>query len=349
MQLNAEGWFNDSVGAILVDKPVSILQELGKHASFMREVAKVYNENLDLFKDLAANVDRQREAIRASALMNNDLWGTHSLSADYLIAPNTMSLLGTGKYALHYDVTLTWDNYVNNLKEFCTKRVMWLSDHLLTETPEGSIVQRDLANGFVQLEVQLTAGSGVNTYQWQILEDGEWADVSGATSQKLKLEAAEADDEIYRCVVNNESTVITQVHGGKVSVPVKGAVEQDPAAETIRLEETELREGTLTLTLDGEDLGDYTFERYQDGWAIRNASGKYLNASAWGVSWSRTPLVWHLQDGVFTARTTAAKTTLFKLVTLGYLIDVQLIAKNDQLAVTTGEGMDAGFLVSAGN
>ena len=348
MQLNAEGWFNDSVGAILVDKPVSLLQELSKHESFMREVAKVYNANRALFEDLAANVDRQREIIRDSALMNNVLWGTHSLSADYLIAPTTMSLLGTGKYALHYDVTLTWDNYVNNLKEFCTKRVMWLSDHLLTETPEGSIVQRDLANGFVQLEVQLTAGSGVNTYQWQILEDGEWADVSGATSQKLKLEAAEADDEIYRCVVNNESTVVTQVHGGSVTIPVGTTLEQDPDAETILMEEVGLREGTLTLLLDGEDVGDYTFAPYKDGWSIQNASGKYLNASIWGVDWSRTPLAWRLEDGVFTTTTMAAKTSLFKLISLGYLIDVQLTAENGKPVTTTEAGMTASFLTPTG-
>ena len=166
MQLNAEGWYNDSVGLFAVDKPVSLLQELGKHASFMREVAKVYNENRALFEDLAANVDRQRELLRDSALMNNVLWGTHSLSADYLVAPMTMSLLGTGKYALHYQVTFTWDNYVYNLKEFASKRVMWLNDHLKTETPAGTIVQKSCMTALRALVV-LTAGSDRNTYQWQ--------------------------------------------------------------------------------------------------------------------------------------------------------------------------------------
>ena len=348
MQLNAEGWFNDSVGALVVDKPVSLLQELGKHASFMRKVAEVYNANRALFEDLAANVDRQREAIRASALMNNDLWGTHSLSADYLIAPNTMSLLGTGKYALHYEVTLTWDNYVNNVKEFCTKRVLWLTDHLKTEAPAGTIVQKELANGVLQLDVQLTTSSRHNTYQWQILQDGVWVNIPGATASRLKLNPEDQVDAAYRCVVNNESTVITQVHGGKVAVPVEAAVEQDPAAETIRMEETALREGTLTLLLGGEDVGDYTFAPYKDGWSIRNASGKYLNASIWGVSWSRSPLSWQLKDGVFTATTMAAKTGLFQLITLGYLIDVQLTVENGQLATTTGAGMAASFLTPTG-
>ena len=348
MQLNAEGWFNDSVGALLVDEPVSILQELGKHPSFMREVAKVYNENRALFEDLAANVDRQREAIRASALMNNDFWGTHSLSADYLIAPTTMSLLGTGKYALHYDVTLTWDNYVNNVKEFCTKRVMWLTDHLKTETPAGTIVQKVLANGVLQLDVQLSTSSRHNTYQWQILKDGVWVDIPGATASRLKLNPEDQIDAAYRCIVNNESTVITQVHGGKVAVPVEAAIEQDPEAETIRLEETALREGTLTLLLGGEDVGDYTFARYQDGWSIQNASGKYLNASIWGVSWSRSPLSWQLKDGVFTATTMAARSGLFQLITLGYLIDVQLTVENGQIGMTTGSGMPASFLAPTG-
>ena len=348
MQLNAEGWFNDSVGALIVDEPVSILQELGKHASFMREVAKVYNENLKLFEDLPANVDRQREIIRASALMNNDLWGTHSLSADYLIAPNTMSLLGTGKYALHYDVTLTWDNYVNNVKEFCDKRVMWLTDHLETKAPEGTIVQKQLADGSVQLEVQLTSSGTKNTFQWQILQDGVWVNVEGATSAKLKLTPEQQVDATYRCVVNDVSTVITQFHGGSVTVPVETTIDPDPAAEPIRMENVELRDGTFTLTLGGEDVGDYTFQRSGDGWTIQNAAGKYLNASIWGVSWSRTALVWQLRDGVFTTTTTAARTSLFKLITLGYLIDVQLTAENGQIATTTGSGMTAGFLAPAG-
>ena len=349
MQLNAEGWFNDSVGAIIVDEPVSLLQELGKHASFMREVARVYNENLALFEDLPANVGRQREIIRASAMMNNDLWGTHSLSADYLIAPNTMSLLGTGKYALHYDVTLTWDNYVNNLKEFCTKRVMWLTDHLKTEAPAGTIVQKELSDGSVQLEVQLTSSGTKNTFQWQVLQNGVWVNIDGATRAKLKLTPEQQVDATYRCVVNNVSTVITQFHGGSVTVPVETTIDPDPAAEPICMENVELRDGTFTLTLGGEDVGDYTFARSGDGWTIQNAAGKYLNASIWGVSWSSSALVWQLRDGVFTTTTTAARTSLFKLITLGYLIDVQLTAENGQIATTTGSGMTAGFLAPAGN
>ena len=40
-----------------------------------------------------------------------------------------MRAIGTGKYKLNYQVTTTWDDYVANLKEWCTKRTLWLSDH----------------------------------------------------------------------------------------------------------------------------------------------------------------------------------------------------------------------------
>ena len=131
VQLNAEGWYNDSIGYYATgDEPVAILQELGKHPSFMRNVAKVYNEYKWAFEGIDANIVKQEKLLRQSAYMNNALFGTNSLSAEYVVAPNTMEALGTGKYKLNYEVTLTWDNYIHNLREYCQKRVMWLSDHL---------------------------------------------------------------------------------------------------------------------------------------------------------------------------------------------------------------------------
>ena len=131
VQLNAEGWYNDSIGYFVSgDEPVSILQELGKHPSFMREVARVYNQYKSSFEGIDANIVKQESNIRKSAYMNNDLFGTNSLSAEYVVAPNTMEALGTGKYKLNYKATLTWDDYIDNLREYCQKRVMWLSDHL---------------------------------------------------------------------------------------------------------------------------------------------------------------------------------------------------------------------------
>ena len=129
MQLNAEGWYLDHIGVDLSDQPISLLQELGKHKSFRDQVAKTYNEYEWAFNDLPRNVTRQQDLLRDSALMNNERWLTNNLNAEYVVAPNTMSALGTGKYKLRYHVTTTWDDYCYNLKEYCTKRVLWLSDH----------------------------------------------------------------------------------------------------------------------------------------------------------------------------------------------------------------------------
>ncbi|MBQ3261843.1 MAG: CotH kinase family protein [Oscillospiraceae bacterium] len=339
VQLNAEGWYNDSIGLIAVDKPVSLLQELGKHASFMRHVAKVYTANQAIFEDIAANVDRQRDAIRASALMNNVLWGTHSLSAEYVIAPNTMSLLGTGKYALHYEVTLNWDSYVNNLREFCAKRVMWLSDHLWqAEAPQGSIVKKTSESGVV-LQAVLTAGNQKNSYQWQVLEGETWTDIPGATADRYAPEAEAAE---YRCVVKNAGAVITTVHGGCVATETETAL--DPAVVTVGMEKTALSNGELTLALDGKEIGEYTFQQVSGGWTIQNAAGKYLAVSGCSVAWKSDPVVWRYENGVFTATASLARTALGWLITLGYQRDVSLTVSGGSLAVTTGSGAAAAFL-----
>ena len=338
VQLNAEGWYNDSIGLISVDKPVSLLQELGKHASFMRHVAKVYTANQAIFEDIAPNVDRQRNAIRDSALMNNVLWGTHSLSAEYVIAPNTMSLLGTGKYALHYEVTLNWDSYVNNLREFCAKRVMWLSDHLWqAEAPVGSIVKKTSESGVV-LQAVLTAGNQKNSYQWQVLEGDTWTDIPGATADRYAPEAEAAE---YRCVVKNAGAVITTVHGGCVATETETAL--DPAVVTVGMEETALSNGELTLALNGKEMGEYTFTQVKDGWTIQNAAGKYLAVSGKSIVWSCDAAVWRYENGVFTTTASLARTALGWLITLGYQRDVSLTVSGGSLAVTTGAGAAAAF------
>ena len=231
VQLNAEGWYSDSVGLFAVDKPVSLLQELGKHASFMRRVAEIYNQYLPAFEDITANVDRQREVLRASALMNNVLWGTHSLSADYLVAPMTMHLLGTGKYALNYQVTFSWNAYVNNLREYAAKRVLWLSDHLLVTKPAGEIAQEALPDGGVTLTAVLTEGEAA-AYQWQRSADGEdWADIDGAVASTLTV----SDEAMYRCVVRAEGPTIRTMHGG--SVPTFAQTTLAPVTVTLSAEE----------------------------------------------------------------------------------------------------------------
>ena len=339
VQLNAEGWYNDSIGLIAVDKPVSLLQELGKHASFMRHVAKVYTANQAIFEDIAPNVDRQRDAIRASALMNNVLWGTHSLSAEYVIAPNTMSLLGTGKYALRYEVTLNWDSYVNNLREFCAKRVMWLSDHLWqTEAPQGSIVKKTSESGVV-LQAVLTAGNQKNSYQWQVLEGETWTDIPGATADRYAPEAEAAE---YRCVVKNAGAVITTVHGGCVATETETAL--DPAVVTVGMTETGLQNGELTLVLNGREMGEFTFRQVKGGWTIQNAAGKYLAVSGSSIVWKSESFVWRYENGGFTATASLARTALGWLITLGYQRDVSLTVSGGSLAVTTGSGAAATFL-----
>lgn len=137
VQVNAEGWYNDSIGMMAVDKPISLLQELGKHKSFMKHVSEVFNDNEAAFEAVENNVTRQAAFLRDSALMNNEKYGTHSLCAEYVVAPETMKALGTGKYKLNYEITTSYDSYIHNLKEYCNKRVLWLSDHL---TPGTTIV-----------------------------------------------------------------------------------------------------------------------------------------------------------------------------------------------------------------
>lgn len=130
MQINAEGWYLDHIGVDLSDQPISLLQELGKHKSFRAEVSKTYKKYQGAFVALPSNVTRQQKLLRESALMNNERWLTNNLNAEYVVAPNTMSAIGTGKYKLHYRITTTWDDYCFNLKEYCTKRVLWLSDNI---------------------------------------------------------------------------------------------------------------------------------------------------------------------------------------------------------------------------
>ena len=339
MQLNAEGWYNDCIGLAAMDKPVSLLQELGKHASFMRAVARVYNENKAAFENLAKNVYTQRDKIRASALMNNVLWGTHNLCAEYVVAPNTMSLLGTGKYALNYEVTVNWDSYVNNLREFCTKRVMWLTDHLWqAEAPVGSIVKKTSESGVV-LQAVLTAGNQKNSYQWQVLEGETWTDIPGATADRYAPEAEAAE---YRCVVKNAGAVITTVHGGRVTTETEAIL--DAVAVTVGMEETKLQSGELTLALNGKEMGEYTFKPVSGGWTIQNAAGKYLAVSGSSIAWKSEAAVWRYENGGFTTTASLARTALGWLITLGYQRDVSLTVNGGSLAVTTGSGAAATFL-----
>ena len=188
VQVNAEGWYNDSIGLMAVNQPVSLFQELGKHASFMRHVAKVYNENKQSFEGAAADVDRQREILRQSAQMDAAKFGIVNVCGEYVVSPEIMSALGTGNYKLNYEFTVNWDNYVNNLKEWCTKRVLWLSDHLApgvdivtfhggTVKTDGSDVSSDTGMPFTDVK----SGDWFCPYVKYVYDNGLFAGTSEIT------------------------------------------------------------------------------------------------------------------------------------------------------------------------
>ena len=131
-QITAEGWYVDSIGLELVDKPCSILQELGRHQSFRDNLSKIYQENIDAFNSVVPNIKAQADKIHESALMDFNRFGLLHLSVYLVLVPTT---LGTGKYQLHYEPTFTYDPFVNNMIEYAEKRVMWLTDNLLTDEP----------------------------------------------------------------------------------------------------------------------------------------------------------------------------------------------------------------------
>mgnify|MGYP003312781868 FL=1 len=131
-QVTAEGWYVDTVGLELIDRPCSLLQELGRHQSFRDNLKKIYAENIDAFNNVVPNIKAQSAKIHASALMDFDKWGLLHLSVYIVPIPLT---IGTGKYQLHYEPTFTYDPFVNNMIEYAEKRVMWLTDNLMSDEP----------------------------------------------------------------------------------------------------------------------------------------------------------------------------------------------------------------------
>ena len=200
IQVNAEGWYNDSIGYLVAgDKPVTMLQELGKHASFMREVARVYNVYKSDFEDLANDVDAQAKVVEKSALMDREKMGLINLSAEYVVAPTTMKLLGTGKYRLNYKITTGWDDYIYNLKEYCTKRVMWLSDHL---APGVDIVTYH--GGTVSTSVQVTD-------EPETAPDNDNGDVVVSTGEQEGSDSSQLVIEETTTETGNKSSLIKTV------------------------------------------------------------------------------------------------------------------------------------------
>ena len=197
-------------------------------------------------------------------------------------------------------------------------------------------------NGTVVLQAVLTAGNGKNTYQWQSSADGEtWTDIAGAADARFAPETDETGKTLYRCVVQNAGAVIYTAHGGRV--PTYAETTLEPAAVTVRMAETALSAGELTLVLGGREMGEFTFAPFKGGWSIQNENGKYLTASGRLIFWSSEPMAWRLENGALTTTATLAVTGLGKLLTLGYLRDVSLTVSGGKLAVTTGSGATATF------
>ncbi len=345
-QMTAEGWYNDSIGLVASDEPISMLQELAKHASFMQRVSEIYNEYKWAFESITDNIDAQQALIEGSALMNNDLWGTHHIGSYYVVAPVTM---GTGDYALQYEVTVNWNSYVNNMRQFAEKRVMWLSDHLYAEAPAGAITQKlNEKEGVVELKAELTAGNTSNSYQWQSSADGKaWNDIDGATSAIYK---AAADDELngmqFRCIVKNDGVTICTTHGGKVDASAQTIL--DPVSVNItfgvEVAEASLGNGELTLVMNGREMGEFTFEASGSGWTIKNWSGKYLAIDGKKLTVSDSPYVWSYENGVFSAKIKTSYTFIGRFLGVTHTEKAYLAADGSKLVVSMDNGAQASFL-----
>ena len=345
-QITAEGWYNDSIGLVASDKHYSLLQELGKHASFMQRVSEIYNEYKWAFEGITDNIDAQQAILEDSALMNNDLWGTHHIGSYYYVAPMT---LGTGKYAVNYEITVNWNSYVNNMRQFAEKRVMWLSDHLYAEAPVGTITQKlNEKDCVVELKAELTAGNTANSYQWQSSANGKtWNDIDGATSAVYKVAA---DDDLngmqFRCIVKNDGVIISTTHGGKVDASAQTIL--DPVSVNIsvgvEVAEAALGNGELTLVMNGREMGDFTFEASGSGWTIKNWSGKYLAIDGKKLSVSDSPYVWSYENGVFSAKIKTSYTALGRFLGITHTEKAYLAANGSKLVVSMDNGTQASFL-----
>ena len=351
-QMTAEGWYNDSIGMSAVNKPISLLQELGKHESFMKHVAEVFNDYKWAFDDIVPNIERQKAVIENSALMNNVLWGTHHLGSYYVVVP---AYMGTGKYMVNYEVTTSWKSYVNNMADFAGKRVMWLSDHLYAEYPVGAISGETAVNSgdTLKLTADLSAGNTANTFQWQSSADGKnWSDIIGAKDASLKLVVTEEDNGMqYRCVVKNAGVKIVTTHTPVVKAsaqtilePVTVTVSADPAS--VEATEVSLKNGNLVLVMNGKEMGTFTFASKGSSWSICNADGKYLAVDGKKLVLSDDAFAWKYDNGIFSANTKVSYTSIGRLLGINHSAKAYLSLSGDELAASTSKGTQASFLLA---
>ena len=347
-QITAEGWYNDSIGLVASDKHYSLLQELEKHPSFMKRVSEIYNEYRYAFEGIVGNVDSMSAMLKDSALMNNDLWGTHHIGSYYYVTPVS---LGTGKYAVNYEITTSWNSYVNNLKEFATKRVMWMNDHMAAAAPVGEITHTlNKADNTVTLKAVLSAGNDSNKYQWQSSADGaSWADIEGAASARLVLSAEEAMSGIqYRCIVTNEGVTMNMTHCKNVKAAAKTTLDAVTvnATTVVETKEVAIQNGTLTIVMNGKNMGEFTVAASGNGWTICNENGKYLAASGSDLKLSDNPFAWSYDNGVFSAKVKVSKTAIGSWLGIGTTKTAYLAESGGGFAVSLDGGAQAGFLLS---
>lgn len=223
------GWYIDSIS------DSSFFQLLGKHRSFMQRVYEIYNENKADLENILTNVDTQSALIADSAEMDFAFWsrafdGCAAVSQDG-------KTFGTGKYAVTYQKTDSWEAYVGNMKEYITKRLAFFSDNLTVTAPAGTVTgTTTVAVGDL---CTLNANTTADGYQWQSSADGEsWTDIGGATAKTYSAAALYTMNGLQiRCVAKNIGTTVNTTRVAKAA----------PAAFAA------LGPVTLTVTLDGHE------------------------------------------------------------------------------------------------
>lgn len=232
-QISADSWFVDDIGLSASNLPISWLQELGKHESFMTRVYEIYNETTSASYNLCMNIDTQAELLRQSAEMNGYLWDYTSVGASNytIIATKT---IGSGAYKLIYKPTNEWYDFVINLKEYANNRMKFLYDNLLVAMPEGSISGNTAVySGDTMKLTANVATSGTLSYQWQNSADGvNWSDISGANAKTYSAAVTAEDNGMnYRCVVRNSRDAIKTTHVAQVEPSVSAVL--DPVTVTV--------------------------------------------------------------------------------------------------------------------
>ncbi|MBE7006789.1 MAG: hypothetical protein E7424_06550 [Ruminococcaceae bacterium] len=114
----------------ITEYKTSIYKTIGRHADFMEEVKRQYNNNREVFENAPAMLAEMRADIEASAMMNHNKvesvnYNNHNYGSDTVLERGTeyeQSMLRTG------DNKTDWPNYVNNLAEYVKARSLWFTN-----------------------------------------------------------------------------------------------------------------------------------------------------------------------------------------------------------------------------